>query len=762
MIGRPTLRVEDGPLLRGEAEFCGDLRLPGTLDVAFLRADRAHARLVGVDVAPARRARGVREVITQADVSALGDLTPPLAPPDREIYSTPRPLLARGRVLFVGEPVAAVVATSRYEAEDACELIVVDYEELPVVATTDDAVADGAPILHPLGTNVLFERRFDSGGVDEAIDAADLVLERRFHVPRLAPSPLEGRAIAAAAGDNGLTVWYATQTPYILRRVLAEVLGLAESEIRVICPYVGGGFGLKSHVYPEDILIPWLALRCGHPVRWLEDRRENLTSSCHARGQHVRIRAAVKGDGTVTAVDADVTVDVGAYGIYPHGQLIEALGTPGMLTGPYRIPALRFRSRAVATNKCPGGGYRGVGLAVAVFVHERLMDIVAGLVERDPADVRRLNLITSEELPRANPAGLTYDSGDYPKALETALAHVGSAELEAHREQARSRGRLVGLGLSSYVEYTGMGSNVFQGRGMVAIRGHEEVRVSIELDGTALVRASVPSTGQGTTTSLAQLVADSLHLPLDEVVVAPVDTASGADGSGSFGSRGTVVGGSAALKSCWELRMRLLDLASDELEASVADLELVQGAIQPLGVPALRMTFAELAAAAPAGRLDVCERHDPAETTFSYGVHACVVEVDPVLGDVRIVRYVIVEDCGRVINPLIVDGQAHGSSVQGIGAALLESVVFDESGQPLTSNFVDYLLPTAMEAPTFDVYRLEHPPPDSVGGFKGVGEGGTVAAPAAVTNAISAAIGAEINEIPVTPERVASLAGAGS
>jgi carbon-monoxide dehydrogenase large subunit len=756
-VGRPIPRVEDGPLLRGDAAFCGDLRAPGMLEVAFLRADRAHARLVSIDVVQAAGAPGVHAVVTHGDLGALGDLTPPIAPPDQDVYSTPRPLLARDRVRFVGEPVAAVLATSRYEAEDACELIVVDYEELPVLATTAEALADGAALVHPLTSNVLFEHELDEGGVDEAMAAADHVVEREFRVPRLAPSPLEPRAVMAVPEDAGLTVWYSTQTPYILQRVLAELLSLSDSEIRVVCPYVGGGFGQKSHVYPEDVLVPWLALQSGRPVRWLEDRRENLIASCHARGQDVRIRAAVLADGTVTALEADLTVDVGAYGIYPHGQLLEALGTPVMITGPYRIPALRFRSRAVATNKCPGGGYRGVGLAVSVFVHERLMDIVAGVVGVEPADVRRRNLIRSDELPRANPAGLVYDSGDYVGALEAALERIGPG-LAAAREEALRRGRCVGLGLASYVEYTGMGSGVFQARGMLGIRGHEEVRVSIERDGTALVRASVPSTGQGTATSLAQLVADSLRLPLDRVVVAAVDTASGVDGSGSFGSRGTVVGGSAALKACRELRTRLLERAEHELEVSISDLELLGGAVQAAGAPARRVTYATLAADAPAGYLDVRERHDPSDTTFSYGVHACVADVDPVLGEVRIVAYVIVEDCGRIVNPLIVEGQAHGSTMQGIGAALLESVVFDDMAQPLTSSLVDYLLPTALDAPVFQVLHLVHPPPESVGGFKGVGEGGTVAAPAAVANAIAAAIGAEVNEIPAAPELVASLA----
>jgi aerobic carbon-monoxide dehydrogenase large subunit len=750
LVGRPTPRIEDRPLLRGEAVFCGDLQVPGMLEVAFLRSDRPHARLVSVDVAAALELAGVRLVATSDDVNALGDLTPPLAPPEQEVYSTPRPLLARDRVRYVGEPVAAVVAASRYEAEDACEAIAVSYEDLPAVASPEAALAEEGPPLHPVPSNVLFEHDFDSGGVDDALAAADFVVERVFRVPRLAPAPLEPRGIVAVPGDDGLTVWYSTQTPFVLRRVLAELLGLSESTIRVVCPYVGGGFGQKSHVYPEDVLVPWLALRCHAPVRWLEDRVENLTASCHARDQVVRLKAAAHRDGRVTAIDADVTVDVGAYGIYPHGQLLEALGTPVMLTGPYRIAELRFRSRAVATNTCPGGGYRGVGLASAVFVHERLMDIVARQAGLDPAEVRRRNLIAKDELPKANPVGLVYDSGDYRAALETALAAVGPSESEADLEKARRRGSRTGLGLCSYVEYTGMGSNVFQARGMVGITGHEESRLSIEPNGTALLRTSVPSTGQGSETALAQLVADALDLDLEQVVVAPVDTSSGPDGSGSFGSRGTVVGGSAALRSSASLIGRLLEVAAGELEVSPSDLEITRGAVQARGVPSRRKTYAELAAAAPDGYLDVRERHDPEQTTFSYGVHACLVEIDPSLGSVRILRYVVVEDCGRVVNPLLVEGQAHGSTVQGIGAALLESVVFDEAAQPLTTSFVDYLLPTS----------IDHPPPDSIGGFKGIGEGGTVAAPAAVTNAIAQAIGAEINVIPVTPELVVSLAAA--
>jgi aerobic carbon-monoxide dehydrogenase large subunit len=432
-----------------------------------------------------------------------------------------------------------------------------------------------------------------------------------------------------------------------------------------------------------------------------------------------------------------------------------------MITGPYRIREYRFRARAVATNKCPGGGYRGVGLAAAVFVHERMMDIVAEATGLDPAEVRRRNLISSDELPWPNPIGLTYDSGDYPAALELALEHVGYSELDAHRAAARKRGRLAGIGLCAYVEYTGMGSNVFQERGMLGITGHEEARVSLAMDGSVHVQVSFPSNGQGSETAVSQIAADLLRIGPSRVVVARVGAGLGVEGSGSFGSRGTVVGGSAVVKSALALRERIIEVAARELDADAAELELADGHVEVAGDRSRRVAYSGLVSAAPSGYLEVCERHDPPETTFSYGVHACLVEVDPSLGAVDFIRYVIVDDCGRMINPLIVDGQAHGATAQGIGAALLEQVCFTEDGQPISGSFVDYLLPLATDLPSFEVLHLEHPPPDSVAGFKGVGEGGTVAAPPAVANAIASAIGVEVNEIPVTPELITTLVAAG-
>jgi carbon-monoxide dehydrogenase large subunit len=428
-----------------------------------------------------------------------------------------------------------------------------------------------------------------------------------------------------------------------------------------------------------------------------------------------------------------------------------------MSTGPYHIRELRFRARAVATNKCPGGGYRGVGLAAAVFVHERLMDIVADALSLDPAEGRRRNLIARDELPWANPIGLTYDSGDYPAALELALERVGWARRGELAAEARSRGRLSGMGLCAYVEYTGMGSNVFADRGMLDISGHEEARLAVEAAGSVVLHVTVPPAGQGSEMAFRQLAADTLGLSPEDVRVEAVDSASGVGGSGSFGSRGTVVGGSAVLLAARGLRERLLELGARALDTAPDELDLEGGAVVPSSGAGGALTFTEALRLAPPGYLEVTARHDPTETTFSYGVHACAVEVDPELGSVEIVRYVIVDDCGRVINPLVVDGQSEGSTAQGIGAALFEAMLFDDDGQPVNASFVDYLLPSATDIPAFEVLHLEHPPPDSVGGFKGVGEGGTVAAPPAVVNAVAAAIGVEVNEIPATPELVARL-----
>jgi aerobic carbon-monoxide dehydrogenase large subunit len=754
-IGRRVQRAEDVELTSGRGLFCGDIDMLGLLDVAFHRSDRPHAEILSVDVREAQSIEGVREVLRAEDIGRQLDLHPRLRPPDREVPTAPRPLLAREFVRFVGEPVAAAVAESRYLAEDACDEVVVDYRNLPVVRDIEAAVAPDAPVVHPeIGSNVLFELNAPGEGIDQRFAAAAHLIERRYTVGRIAPCPLEPRGILAAPRDGGLEIWYSTQTPYVLRRLLSRLLGLSESQIRVICPHVGGGFGQKSHVYPEDVLIPWLALRHQAPVRWLEDRSENLLASCHARDQTIDVKAAVDADGRIRALDADIVVDVGAYGVYPHGQLIEVGGTPNLLSGPYTIDTVRFRARAVSTNKTPGGGFRGVGFAPAVFVHERLMDVIAHELSLTQEQVRRRNLITPEQLPWTNAAGMVYDSGDYPALLDIALSRVEAADLDVDRARASANGKRVGLGICCYVEPSGIGSNVFRRRGQVDIKGYEEARLTIELDGHVIVRPTVPNTGQGVYTALAQIVAEVLEQEIADVEVRRPDTSAGPDGSGAFASRGAVVGGAAALKASRTLRERVLEVAARQLRASVEELVLLAGRVEVIDEPRRSIGLGMLAKIGEA-YLDVCERHDPAVGTIACGAHACVVEVDPEVGSVKILRYAIVGDNGRIINPMIVEGQEHGSTVQGIGAALLERFVFDDDGQPLTGSFMDYLLPTAADAPSFTVNHLEHRAVESPTGFKGAGESGCIAGPATIANAVANALGREVNGIPIAPEQIA-------
>jgi aerobic carbon-monoxide dehydrogenase large subunit len=750
-VGASVPRVEDGPLLAGSARFVDDVELPGLLHVAFARTERPHARIVGIDTSRSRAVRGVVDVLVYGDLTGPSELTPRLDRPG--VYSPPRPLLASDRVRFVGEAVAAVVADSRYLAEDACDAIDVEYDDLRPVTTTEAAVLPGAPCLHPVGSNVLLDERFDSGGVDEGLASAAVRLDLRFRIARVAPSPMECRGVVAAPVGAGVTVWTSTQAPHQVRRALEPLLRVP---VRVICPDVGGGFGQKAHVYPEEVLVAWLALRHGRPVAWVEDRRENLLAASHARGQVVTVTVGADSEGRLLAMDADVVSDMGAYGMFPHGHVLEALGTPNLVPGPYALPAYRYRARAVATNKSPGGAYRGVGVAVSAFVHERAMDALARRAGLSPVEVRRRNLIPADAMPRTTVAGLRYDSGDYPRALELAVERLEDAGLARLREAVRARGHLFGVGYACYVETTGMGSEVFAKRGMVGITGYDDARVTVNADGTVTLATSLPSAGQGLATSFAQLLADELSLPPSSIRVAPVDTATVRDGTGTFGSRSAAAGGAAILAAAAVVRQRLRELAAAELEVGEWDLVAAEGHLHVAGVPDRGRTYAQLVAVAPPGHLDVQERYDPSATTFSYGAHGCAVEVDPATGWVGVLRHVVIEDAGPLINPMLATGQAHGATAQGIGAALLEAVRYGDDGQPLTSTLADYLLPLATELPDYDVGHLVHPSPHP-GGYKGVAEGGTVAAPAAVANAVADAVGAEVDEIPITPEMVLSL-----
>ncbi len=755
-IGQAVPRREDRRLLTGTAEFLDDVPVSGALHVAFLRSPAAHARLRSADTAAAAAAPGVTTVITAADVD-IGPLLPPLHNP--EAVPTPRPLLA-DVVRFAGEAVAAVVAADPYAAEDACELIVLDLEPLAPVAGTEAALADGAPVVDGYPGNVLYDSRLEAGDVDAAFARAAAVVERTFVNPRYSAAPIEPRGVVAAPEGDGLTVWSSTQAPHKLARTTEDLLGLEPGTVRVITPDVGGGFGQKAHAYPEEILVAWLARRLGRPVRWTEDRAENLLASSHARDQRVWVRAGADADGRLLAIEADVVCDVGAYGVYPHGHILEALGTPAMIPGPYRLRDYRVRSRSVATNKCPEGAYRGVGLPVSAFIHERLMDLLAGELGLDRADIRRRNLIPASELPYVTVTNQHYDSGDYHEALERVLEAIGYAGFPERQAAARADGRLLGLGLSCYVEYTGINSRVFTGRGMVGIAGYDAAHVVLDDRARATVWTTLPAIGQGVETTFAQMTADELGIDLADVAVARADTAVGdLHGTGAFASRTAIAGGGAIRDACAELRRRLREDAGERLEADPGDLEIVGGEVRVAGSPASRVPVAEIvAAAADATRYRVSATFDPPAIAYPYATHACEVEVDAETGAIAVTRYVIVEDCGTVINPTIVEGQIHGAVAQGIGGTLLESVVYDADGQLLTASLMDYLVPTASDMPHLDIGHLAIPAPGSPNGVKGVGEGGTLAPPGALANAVSDALGTEFNTLPLTPERVAAAA----
>jgi aerobic carbon-monoxide dehydrogenase large subunit len=749
--GAGLLRFEDHMLLKGRGEFIGDIRRAGMLSAAFIRSPHAHARIVHIESMAATSFPGVELVETGQTLSL--DITPPLGGP--HTISVPRPVLAREVVRFVGEPLAVVVASDRYTAEDAAEGIDVDFDPLPALVDPFLAAQVGSVRLHALHSNVLMEDSVDSGNVDQLLGAADIVVEASFRTNRCAAAPIEPRGATAWFESGQLVMYSSTQAPHILRNLLASTFRLDLSGVRVICPDIGGGFGQKAHSYPEEVVVAALAMKLGRPVQWLEDRSENLAAASHARDQWIRARCGADRDGHLLAIDLDLVSDVGAYGVYPHGYALECLGTPSMVPGPYKLQGFRSRARAVATNKCPEGAYRGVGLPVSTLVHERLIDCVANRLGLDRVEVRRRNLIQSAELPYRSLTGHVYDSGDYSLALERAAQAIEYEGLKTSQTHDQRLSERLGVGFALYVEYSGMGSNVFKGRGMLGIPGIDSAHLAVEGDGSISVWTSLPSIGQGTATTFAQVTASVLGLNPKDVHVHNTDTAvAHVDGTGTFASRSAVVGGGAVVLAARELRQRLLDDAAAFLEAAPEDIEIVSGALAVVGTDR-SISLSQLASNAP-DRYRTMASYDPPRTAYPYAAHACVVAVDTETGGVRIIRYVVVEDCGRVINPMIVEGQSHGAIVQGIGEALLESMLYDDIGQLKTSSFMDYLCPGPEELPEMQIDHVISPAPDSPTAAKGVGEGGTVGAPAAVANAIANALRDDTvaNVLPITPEAI--------
>lgn len=756
MIGARIRRREDRALLTGGGKFLDDVAPADTLELAFARSIHAHASLLSVDTGMASRAPGVALAFAGGDMGTMA-LVPEISRPGA--CRIPRPILAAERARFVGEAVAAVVARSRYQAEDAAERVTIEYEPLSAVMSIDDALRGDLPALHEGAGedgNVIFQERFENGAVDDAFAAAAAVVERTFRSPRFTAAPIEPRGVLAVPERSGLVLWSSTQIPHILQESLVELLGIREVVVR--CPDIGGGFGQKAHVFPEEIAVARAALELGQPVRWLEDRRENLIAATHAREQLVHARAAVDRGGKLLALEAEVYSDVGAYAIYPWGQVLEALGTPMIIPGPYDLPAYRYRTHSVATNKAPQGAYRGVGLPVAAFVHERLMDLLAAEVDADRATIRRTNLIAPSRFPYRTASGLRYDSGRYQAALDLALELVGYDSFAEEQRAASKAGRRLGLGFACYVEWTGTNSETYRARGMRTVRGYDAARVALAADGTFSAWTSCPAIGQGTATTFAQVVAEHLGVPVDLVRIQPLDTEQAPKGSGTFASRSAISAGGALISVAAKLRQRMAALAADRLEARVQDIDFDQCGAFVRGSPSARVAFSDLQAAARGDALDLAEPYDPEQTAYPYATHACRVEVDPVTGQVGILRYVVVEDCGPEINPIVVEGQVHGATAQGVGGALYESIRFGPEGQPLTASFLDYPLPGSCELPHLTVEHLETPAPDLRAGHKGVGEGGTLAPGPAIANAVAHALGAQIDSLPITPETVVRLA----
>ncbi len=771
-FGARIPRNEDARLLTGRAQFVDDVRLDGMLHVAFRRSEYAHARLLGVDPSAARAREGVVAVYTAADLGDYWQPGPLLVPPPPiaglVFHAATQVPLARDKVRHVGEPIAMVVATSRYVAEDAVDDIGVDAEPLEAVADIERALDPGAPVIHEsLGSNVAAHVVQRKGDYSAARESAALVFSRRFLYDRGASAAIETRGIVAAwdPGAEQLTVWDTTQAPIPIRNGLAGMLGLLESQVRVIAPFIGGGFGPKIMMfYPEEVLLPWAAMRLGRPLKWIEDRLESFTATTQERGQVHEAELAVDRDGRILGVRDRFVHDTGAYD--PYGLTIP-INTQCTLLGPYRVPAYESEFTVAFTNKTLVTPVRGAGRQHGVFVMERLLDLAARRLGIDRVEIRRRNYLRPDDFPHdhriifQDSAPLVYDSGDYLPALNEAARMIGYERFVREEQPSlRAAGRRVGIGIVSYVEGTGIGP-------------YEGARVTVEPSGKVRVATGVGTQGQGHFTAFAQIVADVLGVEVADVHVLTGDTSAFHWGTGTFASRGAVVAGSACHAAAGLVREKAVALAAEHLRVDRSCLVLAGGKVLVADEPGRAIALGDLARRANPLRGAVRPGTEPGLEATAYfgpdrgstasGVHAMQVEVDPETAMVRILRYVVVHDCGRVINPLIVEGQIQGGVAHGIGNAFFEQLRYDESGQLLNASFMDYLLPTASEVPAVEISHAETPSPLNPLGVKGVGEAGCIPTGAAFAQAVEDALGdpgVEILEIPLSPNRLYEIISA--
>ncbi|MBB6468399.1 xanthine dehydrogenase family protein molybdopterin-binding subunit [Aminobacter carboxidus] len=761
-VGASLLRKEDDRFLRGRGQYVGDIRLAGMKDVAFVRSPLAHANIRSVSAHEAIRG----QVVLPADLKGV---KPIVAVSGLQGFkASEQPILAHDKVRQVGELLAMCVADTRAAAEDIAAQVDVDLEELPAVHDMLKAREPGSALLHEHWGDNVFLETFVDVNFAAALDAP-IKVTREISTARQNMSPMEGRGTVAYWDSRmeHLVLYTGSQMPHIVRNGLAECLGLDQVQIRIISPDVGGGFGYKGILLPEDICLGWYAMRCGHPVRWLEDRRENLTAGTNCREHHYRITGYADRDGKLRGIDCEATVDSGAYSSYPFSACLEAAQVASILPGPYDFPSYRCHTWSIATNKCPILPYRGVARTGVCSAMELIIDAIARECELEPHEVRRRNLVRPEQMPFDNITKKHFDSGNYPEALDRAIAAIDLPSIRVRQKKGEADGRLIGVGHSVYCEQGAHGTSVYAGWGIPMVPGHEQATARMTPDGGLELRIGAHSHGQSMETTLPQVAHEILGIDTRKIKLVHGDTEYTPYSTGSWGSRCAVMSGGAVATASRELAGLIKKIGAHLLQTEVDSLELsggqVHGANGSVTIEEIAHTWYRRPQDLPAGvdprGLEVTIGYKPQRDsgTFSYAAHAVVVAVDPEMGDIEILDYVIVEDGGKLINPMVVDGQIYGGLAQGIGTALYEEMNFDASGQPLASTFADYLLPGPTEVPAPRLDHMETLAPYTEFGVKGIGEGGAIAPPAAISNAVNDALrgyGVELLRSPITPRRV--------
>jgi aerobic carbon-monoxide dehydrogenase large subunit len=768
-VGVAVKRREDRRLLDGQGEFLADIDIPGTLDVNFLRSPVAHARLRGIEIPEHRKGA----VFTAADFDWIKPITAFGAAPG--FQKSDYHALAREKVRFVGDIIAMCVAPTRAEAEDIAQECVIEFDELPPVADMASALRAGAPRIHEHWTsNVYVETKIETGDIAAVRASAPVRVEKKLRMGRHAGVPMETRGVLAYFDNrqDELVVYSSTQFPHVIRTILAQSLGLTESKLRVIAPDVGGGFGVKNNFNPEELAIAALAMKLKKPVRWLEDRREHLIASPHAREHRYDLVAYADKSGKLLGIEATVLVDAGAYSVWPWTAAMEAGMSCGIMTGPYDVPVYHGKAISVCTNKSPLGPYRGVGRTGACFAIETLIDAVAHAVGRNPEDVRIENMIAPSAMPYKTATHKLYDSGDYPECARRAIAAIDVAAVRRRQEAGEADGRFIGIGVASYTEQSAHGTAEWVARGLPVVFGFEPALARFTPDGELILYVGIQNHGQGLETTLAQVAHEELGIAVEKVTVRHGDSSVSPYGMGTFASRSMTMAGGAVSTACRQLAEKIRAIGAHMMKVPLETVSLLGGAVVS---GTHDVSFAAVAEAAylhperlPAGMepaLEASVVYEPAQSSgaFSYATHACVLAVDVGTGLIELLDYVVCHDCGTMVNPMIVEAQVVGGVAQGIGTALYEESPYDENGQPMASTFLDYIIPGATEVPDVRVLHMETPSPHTRFGIKGMGEGGAIAPPAAIVNAVNDAlrrIGVEVAETPLTPDRLLTAVAA--